>query len=268
MKLSDYLVVELGPSIYQFRDPLGVCFSIVLGSTHSLVIDTGYGIGNVRELVEQYIKTPYTVVLTHGHMDHSGGAYLFDEVKIPRFDEDLYLAHNSKEMRKKNIERGKLASFVDKDFDEESYLNANIHHYSLIDYDTFFDLGNRTVTVIPMEGHTKGSIGLLLNEERILFTGDAAIHNIWLFLDESTSKETYIAMLKRILLLPFDTFIAGHLMNRFDKSLIEGYLEVAEEATKENAKKVLFQGFEKEGTYQYTKNYNGINIGICFFEKE
>jgi hypothetical protein len=84
-----------------------------------------------------------------------------------------------------------------------------------------------------MEGHTKGSIGLLIKEHKLLFTGDAAISMIWMFLKESTSKETYIKMLQRVKELDFTHFITGHLMTVFEKKFFDYYLEVATTATPE-----------------------------------
>ena len=56
------------------------CIWLVEGSDGALLIDTGLGIGKLREEVEAYTSLPYKVVDTHGHGDHSGGNYQFDEV--------------------------------------------------------------------------------------------------------------------------------------------------------------------------------------------
>ena len=47
-------------------------------------------------------------------------------------------------------------------------INKKLANYKLIDNGTIFDLGNMHVEVIPMEGHTKGSIGLLIKEHKLL----------------------------------------------------------------------------------------------------
>ena len=109
--MMNFNVMNPYPFIYHFRDPQGVCFSIIKGESKAIVVDCGYGIFNIRELVESYIDTPYIVICTHGHMDHSSGAYLFDEVYIPRLDEQLYIKHNGIEKRTKNIESAKKFIF-------------------------------------------------------------------------------------------------------------------------------------------------------------
>ena len=91
------------PFVFHFRDPQGVCFSIIKGEKLSIVVDCGYGIIDVRKIVESYIDTPYIVVCTHGHMDHSSGYFQFDNVYIPEGDLELFKLHNNVEKRTKRL---------------------------------------------------------------------------------------------------------------------------------------------------------------------
>lgn len=264
--MINYTVINPFPFIYHFRDPQGVCFSIIKGSTLAIVVDTGYGIGPVRKTVEEYIKTPYIVINTHGHMDHSAGNFQFDEVYVPSNDLDLYYLHNSIERRLKNINDALSRNLIDESFDQKAYLNALCPSIKTINVGETIDLGDMHVEIINMEGHTKGSIGLLIKEHKILFTGDAAISMIWLFLKESTDKKTYIKMLENVKSLDFDSFITGHLMEVFDKKFFDYYLEVAKESKPENSVLTTFTNFELPNTYQYAKKFENYNIGICYQE--
>ena len=58
-------------------------------------------------------------------MDHSSGAYLFDEVYIPRLDEQLYIKHNGIEKRTKNIESAKKLGLIDETYNCTEYINKN-----------------------------------------------------------------------------------------------------------------------------------------------
>lgn len=264
--MSNFNVINPYPFVYHFRDPQGVCFSIIKGTKRAVVIDCGYGIFNIRELIESYINTPYDVICTHGHMDHSAGAFWFDKVFIPRLDEELFIKHNGIEKRTKNVIDAKTKGLIDESFDTEKYINMPLANYELLDNGTIFDLGDMTVEIIPMEGHTKGSIGLYVKEHKLLFTGDAAISMIWMFLEESTDKETYIKMLKRVMKVDFTHFITGHLMMVFEKNIFNHYLEVALEACPENSERVTFHNFERPNTFQYAKKFGDLNIGICYQE--
>ena len=60
------------------------CASIFLliGAERALMIDTGFGIGDLRGAVEQLTDKPITLVISHSHGDHYGGAYQFDEAWV------------------------------------------------------------------------------------------------------------------------------------------------------------------------------------------
>ena len=42
------------------------------GAERALLIDTGWGSGTLRAYVERLTDRPVEVVITHGHLDHSG----------------------------------------------------------------------------------------------------------------------------------------------------------------------------------------------------
>lgn len=264
--MINYTVINPYPFIYHFRDPQGVCFSIIKGTKKAIVVDCGYGIGNVRKFVEEYISTPYQVIATHGHMDHTAGGFLFDEIYVPVKDIELCKLHNNIDRRKRNIEDALSKGLIDDSYDQDTYIKQGCGNIIPINDYEVIDLGDMNVEIIPMEGHTKGSIGLLIKEHKLLFTGDAAISMIWMFLKESTDKQTYIKMLERVIKLDFDHFITGHLMEVFDKEFFNYYLEVANEATPSNSVLTTFTNFERPNTYQYAKLFGKYNIGICYQE--
>ena len=255
------------PFLYHFRDPLGTCFSIIKGSKKAIVVDTGYGMGNIRKLVESKINTPYIVINTHGHMDHTCGNYQFDKIYCPEKDLKLCQDNNSCERRKLNIEDALKAKIIDNTFDTDTYIKQGEGNTVKLTMN-HINLGDLNIDIIPMPGHTSGSIGLLIKEKKILLTGDAAILNIWLFLDESTDRLTYQNMLKETYKLDFNEFLTGHLMKLYPKRYFKYFLEVSLLATKENSIPVSFNHFEKSNTYMFTKKYEGDTIGICFNANE
>lgn len=262
----EFNVIHPNNFIYHFRDPLGVCFSIIKGEKLSIVVDTGYGIYDTKKMVEKYIDTEYLVINTHGHMDHTAGNFRFDKVFVPDLDYDLYLEHNNKQRRKQNLIEAKNRNLLPSGFDEDAYINADINNTFPIKIGSVIDLGNLHVKLIPMEGHTKGSIGLLIEEKRFLLTGDAAILAIWLFLKESTDRLTYINMLKRVKELPFDSFLTGHIMRVFPKHYFDYFISVAKKANKTNSNPISFNNFERPNTFEYFEMHEGDRIAIDYQE--
>ena len=52
------------------------------GNDQALLIDTGYGAGNLKTFVEGLTDKPVLVVNTHFHPDHSAGNGEFEEVMV------------------------------------------------------------------------------------------------------------------------------------------------------------------------------------------
>ena len=52
------------------------------GNEKALLLDTGYGVGNLRECVERLTDKPILVANTHYHPDHSAGNGEFEEVMV------------------------------------------------------------------------------------------------------------------------------------------------------------------------------------------
>ena len=49
----------------------------VAGRDSDLLIDTGLGVASLADAARDLFDKPLSVILTHGHMDHAGGAYEF-----------------------------------------------------------------------------------------------------------------------------------------------------------------------------------------------
>ena len=62
--------------------PCGVCVYLVQGTNGAVLLDTGFGIGDLRSFVESLITTPYHVWLSHGHLDHAGGSAQFSLARL------------------------------------------------------------------------------------------------------------------------------------------------------------------------------------------
>lgn len=74
-----YKVIDMGNGIYHIWEPAGVASSLVIGKTKALLIDTGYGYGDLKSVVRSLTDLPIRVMNTHCHLDHAGGNYLFQK---------------------------------------------------------------------------------------------------------------------------------------------------------------------------------------------
>ncbi len=54
-----------------------------------------------------------------------------------------------------------------------------------------------------MEGHTKGAVGILIEEEKLLISGDSINSGLWMFNYGALKLSQLQIMLKRLLNVPF-----------------------------------------------------------------
>jgi hypothetical protein len=81
---SDWFeVYRIRPGVFAIYEPRQyeevICY-LLLGQRRALLIDTGMGIGKVREITARLTALPVTVMNTHTHPDHIGGNAEFDQI--------------------------------------------------------------------------------------------------------------------------------------------------------------------------------------------
>lgn len=123
------------------------------GQDRALLIDTGWGAGNLRAYVEKLTAKPVTVALTHGHLDHSGGCGEWESV----------LMHPGAE--------ADLRTCCRLPFDISKLPHPDYEHKPVKDGDVI-ELGSRTVELIDISSHSNGSLAFLDRKNGYLFVGD------------------------------------------------------------------------------------------------
>ena len=222
--MSHFKVKQIYPWLYSIKELDAFCY-LIIGQEKALLFDAVYGLYNLREVVEEITDKPYVVVLGHGHIDHVNAAPQFESVMIHKADINLYYEHSSPIYRE-NVLKARGRGLPD-DYDKDGYLNAKQDNLIPLEDGMSFDLGGINVDVVEMAGHTAGSIGILIREHSVLLTSDSACSHVWLYLDESLPLRDYIAMLERVILLPFDTVMVGHSDEPQDKTVFQRYIDVA-----------------------------------------
>ncbi|MCL2189873.1 MAG: MBL fold metallo-hydrolase [Defluviitaleaceae bacterium] len=256
--MSYYTLAKPAPSLHSIYDPMGAYCYLIEGQHRALLFDAVYGVSPLRDVVARITPKPYEVVLGHGHIDHVNGAHEYNEVWLHESDFDLFKYHASAEFRT-NIVNGMNEKLRPAGFDAQAYISKPPPRLKALPIGHVFDLGGEQAEVVAMEGHTAGSMGLLLRNARILLNSDAANPHIWMFLNESLPTDQYIAMLERTIQLPFDTFYAGHSGDAHPKADMEKYIQVARNATLEKAKPYN-NGFEDLKPHIYEESGMAIVI--------
>lgn len=172
----------------------GELMYLVEGSKEAVLIDTGVGIGDLRDFVDTMTDKKLSVLLSHGHVDHALGAGTFDRVYMNFRDMDVY---------QENARKSHRMAFLDSEaagwrtcVNEKTFIDKPVKHFLPLEDGQSFDLGGLTIEAFSLAGHTPGSMVFLFLEERSLLFGDAC--NSFTFLYDHNSS--YVSEYRRNLL--------------------------------------------------------------------
>lgn len=181
-------ISKIQEGVYQIIENYANCY-LVIGQKEAVLIDSAYGASNLQKLCHEFTKLPVTVVHTHGHWDHTGGAQYFSSVMIHQADATMLEWMASPEA-KRQMNRVCDSPNFPSDFKIEAWYASPVTPSRLLSGGEVLEFGDIRLEVIATPGHTPGSICLLDRERRLLFTGDTLVPGeMWLQLPESDFSE-------------------------------------------------------------------------------
>lgn len=244
-----FTVKEVGDGVMLINEGTMDTVYLVTGTQRALLIDTGWGVGDLPSLVRSLTSLPVTIVNTHGHPDHVSGDYQFDRVHIAEADRFLLEGCFTTDCR--NWAGGNiLSSVLPTDFDITSWIHRKPNDILSLSQGDCFDLGNRTLQVLSLPGHTPGGICLLDEDAKLLFTGDSILAgSIWMQLDESLPLGIFLKNLRQLSLLAdkFDTILPAHGIHPLPKSVLFDLIDGIEAVTAGRKKGIPHQTFAGDG---------------------
>ena len=227
MENNPYEVHQLDSSCWRIEEN-GVRAFLITGTQNALLIDSGFGTGNIRALVDTMTNLPIKLVNTHTDRDHVGCNSLFEKAFMHPSEYDRY-------------NQGVGAGLIVEPLWEGDRI----------------DLGGRSFEVILIPGHTPGSIALLDAENRILFSGDSVQSGTIYMFGPGRNIHAYIASMTKLYGIShqFDTVYPSHGSIPISSNILKGLIM--------GAKKVLNK--EIEGKKVETMDIPGkvYDIGVA-----
>lgn len=142
---------EIAPGTWQILSD-GDYSYLLAGDGEAILIDSGYGAGNIREYCEELCGLPVPrIVNTHHHFDHTANNGYF---------ELAYMAEESV----------KLATIPFPSFEGIDFPRG--YNVQIVEDGDEIPLAGRSLIAVKIPDHAVGSIALLDRKARILFSGD------------------------------------------------------------------------------------------------
>jgi glyoxylase-like metal-dependent hydrolase (beta-lactamase superfamily II) len=195
----------------------------VRGNDRDVIIDTGLGVAPLLQRVSDFADREPIAIVTHAHLDHMGSAHEFSECWAHELEPTGARGQGTLSgQRLIEILGAEDAGFEPpgevlvsavprRDYDVTAYELQPVSPTRLLADGDLIDLGDRTLEVLHLPGHTPGSMGLLDAANRILFTGDV-IYDPLAILDDivGSNADEYVRTMRRLLTLDVDSVHTGH----------------------------------------------------------
>lgn len=169
-------VYRLMDGIYAIYEPgqfEEVISFLVEGSDTALLFDTGLGIGDIRQVVDDLTDRDIIVLNSHTHYDHIGGNHQFETI----YGMDTAFTRS----RAKGSAHEAVAEFLSDGWVwkelPEGFVPAQYRSHpflisKVVTEGDIIDIGGRKLEILVTPGHAPDSICLIDRENRLLFTGD------------------------------------------------------------------------------------------------
>ncbi len=195
---------RIADNVYSFQSEVyaQVTAGAVIGPNWAVIIDTLAMPDEtlaIRDFIEQELNVPVRYVVdTHSHADHAWGNCFFPGSTVVghplcRQLLDTVGRASLEEARKNNLAFRNVKIILPQMTFSEGDLNLRV--------------GKKTLTLFPLVGHSEDNIAVLVEEDRVLFAGDAAMPLPYIVdgdIDELT------ASLKKIGRLGLENIVQGH----------------------------------------------------------
>jgi cyclase len=194
---------RIADNVYSFQSEVyaQVTAGAVIGPNWAVVIDT-LALPDealaIRDYIEQELSVPVRYVInTHSHADHAWGNCFFPGATIISHTlcRDYLDRNRSKleDVRRENLSFRNVRLVLPQMTFSEGYLNLRV--------------GKKTLTLMALPGHSDDNVAVLVEEDRVLFAGDAAMALPYIV---DGDVDDLAASLKKISKMGLENVIQGH----------------------------------------------------------
>lgn len=195
---------RIADNVYSFQSDIyaQVTAGAVIGPSWAVVVDT-LAVPEeslaIRDFCERELGVPVRYVIdTHSHADHAWGNCFFPNATV--------IGHP---LCREYLDTRGRASLDEARKSNPAQRNVKIilPHLAFKDGELNLRVGKKTLTMFPLPGHSNDNLGVLVEEDRVLFAGDAAMPLPYIVdgdVDDLTTS------LKRMGKMGLENIVQGH----------------------------------------------------------
>lgn len=195
---------RISDNVYSFQSELyaQAMAGVVIGPDWAVVIDTlalpEEALG-IRDFIEQELQLPVRYVInTHYHADHSWGSCYFPGATVI-----------SRTLCRELLDRIGRVSLLEARKQNIAFRTTKIvlPHLTFEEGTISLRVGKKTLTLIPLPGHSADGVGVLIKEDRVLFAGDVFMPVPYIV---DGNVDVMVISLKKIAKIGLENVIPGH----------------------------------------------------------
>lgn len=189
---------------------------LLLGTNKAVLIDTGLGVSNIKDVIDGLTELPISIITTHAHWDHIGGHHLFEDISVHALEVDWLSGHFPLPLSvvKSNLLKDQCQ--FPQHFNIDNYRIYQGHPTTILNDGNIIDLGNRKLQVIHTPGHSPGHICLYEKAKEYLYTGDLIYTGCLDAFYPTTDPHYFMNSVSKIKDLPLKKLLPAH--HSLDKS--------------------------------------------------
>ncbi len=194
---------------------------LLCGTDKAILIDTGLGVANIREVVDSLTVLPVMAVATHAHWDHIGGHRYFESIAVHEAEKDWISGWFPIPLSvvKSNLMR-ETCDFPSGFSIDDYEIFQGVPQRILYDGD-HLDLGNRQLLVIHTPGHSPGHCCFYEPERKYLYSGDLIYQGCLDAFYPSTDPQKFWQSVKKVQKLDITRIMPGHHQLNIPVALID-----------------------------------------------
>ena len=206
---------------------------LLYGEKRAVLIDTGLGVSNIREIVDSLTALPVMVVTTHVHWDHIGGHKYFNNIAVHEAEKDWLSVRFPLPPQVVRTDLTRFPCDFPAGFDIDAYqIFRGMPQRVLTDGDSL-NLGGREIQVIHTPGHSPGHCCFYEPGRNYLYSGDLVYKGCLDAFYPTTDPLLFYRSIRRLREYRINKVLPGHHQLDIPVSLIAdieaGFAQLAED---------------------------------------